>query len=46
MKRLNELVKKVDSIVKSELKKEGISYSVLETEVYDIKTVGVQGDSR
>jgi len=44
--RLNELVKEVDSIVKSELKKEGISYGVVETEVYDIKTVGVQGDSR
>ena len=46
MGRLNELVKEVDSIVKSELKKEGISYGVVETEVYDIKTVGVQGDSR
>lgn len=49
MTELEELVRiarKVDSILKSELEKSGITHEFAEVRIYDIKTVGVQGDER
>jgi len=48
MKNLNRLVnitKQVDRILREELIKKGIKYNV-NVRIYNIKTVGVQGDER
>ena len=46
LKELTNLAKKVDKILKEELEKEGIIYEMAEARIYDLKTVGVQGDKR
>lgn len=46
MNKLNNLAEQVESIVKDELNKRRIIYDVAEAEVYNIKSVGVQGDNR
>ncbi len=43
---LINLAKKVDKILKEELKNNNIEYDMAEVRIYDIKTVGVQGDTR
>ena len=49
MENLNELTnlaQRVDAILKEELRKQSISYDMAEARIYDLKTVGVQGDNR
>jgi GMP synthase (glutamine-hydrolysing) len=49
MKNLNRLVnisKQADKILRDELVKECIKYNIANVRVYDVKTVGVQGDER
>ena len=43
---LQDLAIKVDKILKEELGKADISYDMAEARIYDVKTVGVQGDER
>src|SRR3989338_6359971 len=45
-KELKDLARKVDKILKEELKKKGIEADLAEARIYNIKTVGVQGDQR
>ena len=46
LEELTNLARKVDKILKEELEKEGIIPEMAEARIYDIKTVGVQGDNR
>ena len=46
MSKLNDLSEQVEEILKDELKKRRIRYDVAEAEIYNIKSVGVQGDNR
>ena len=50
LKESNEELKniacKVDKIFKEELKKGNIEYDLAEARIYDLKSVGVQGDHR
>ncbi len=43
---LKELAQQVDKILKEELERVGIEYTMAEVRIYDVKTVGVQGDER
>lgn len=43
---LRDLAIKVDKILKEELKKSKIEYDMAEARVYDVRSVGVQGDER
>lgn len=43
---LVRLAGKADAILKEELEKESLPYESAEVRIYDIKTVGVQGDAR
>ncbi|HLD48941.1 MAG TPA: hypothetical protein VJB11_01115 [archaeon] len=45
-KELKKLAIEVDKILKEELKKAKITYDMAEARIYDIKSVGVQGDER
>ncbi len=45
-KELVDLAQKVDKILKEELTKAGIEHDLARVSIYDIKTVGVQGDYR
>jgi len=44
--KLRNIAIKVDKILKDELKKAGIKYTLAEARIYDIRAVGVQGDDR
>ena len=46
IEELTGIAKKVDLILKDELKKAGIKPDFAEARVYDAKSVGVQGDQR
>ena len=46
MNKLNNLAEQVESIVKDELKRRRLKYDVAEAEIYNLKSVGVQGDKR
>ena len=46
MNKLKNLAEQVEEILKDELKKRRIRYDVAEAEIYNMKSVGVQGDSR
>ena len=43
---LRGLVVQVDKILKDQLQKYGIDYTLAEARIYDVRTVGVQGDAR
>ncbi len=43
---LKNLAVKVDKLLKEELEKENIDYTIAEARIYNVKTVGVQGDYR
>jgi len=43
---LMNLARHVDGILKEELNKSNISHDLAEARIYDVKTVGVQGDGR
>lgn len=43
---LKNIACKVDKIFKEELEKENIDYDLAEARIYNVKTVGVQGDYR
>lgn len=43
---LRNLAIRVDKILKEELKKAKINYDMAEARIYDVKSVGVQGDER
>jgi len=43
---LQKIAINADNILKEELSKHNIDYDLAETRVYDIETVGVQGDKR
>ena len=45
-KELKKLAMEVDKILKKELKKSRIKYDLASARIYDIRTVGVQGDER
>ena len=45
-KDLQSLARRVDIILKEELEKASITYNLAEVRIYDVKTVGVQGDER
>lgn len=45
-KELKNLAWSADKILKEELKKENIEYTLAEARIYNIRTVGVQGDYR
>lgn len=44
--KLRNIAIQVDKILREELKKAGIDYTMAEARVYDMKSVGVQGDER
>ena len=46
LKLLTGLAQQVDKILKEELKKENIDYDLVEARIYNLKSVGVQGDQR
>jgi len=46
LEELTLIARRVNEILKEELEKENIDYNLAETRIYNIKTVGVQGDYR
>ena len=46
IEELKNLACKADKILKEELEKENIDYILAEARIYNVKTVGVQGDYR
>ena len=46
LKELTNLAQQADKILKEELEKGGIEYDLAEARIYNLKSVGVQGDQR
>lgn len=46
LEELTRIAREVDVILQRELRKASISYDLAEARIYDVKTVGVQGDER
>ncbi len=46
IEELRDLAIRVDKILKEELKKSKIKHDMAEARIYDVKSVGVQGDER
>lgn len=46
LEELTRIAREVDVILQRELEKANISYDLAEVRIYNVKTVGVQGDER